>query len=676
LRGRIGIQPGFFAGPAVLLLAILLFIPLSAFSDAGNFVPTIYSTRGDLELNMSYENDENTSGNRGTRTTDSFASERLILYLDGYVYHPRFIQFLMKGAPGLSQERYVSSQIASFSDNSIAADYEFRAKVLPEHPYNLEMYAMRTTPLNRMSSAETRPTITENGAIFDYAYNPLFLNAKFIEGETTAHLSSSAYRTESVNGSYLVGPFGNSAAYSHTDSSTSLGMNTENDYSDFENDFRISNLQLDSKLSQKHMRQSSLFAANLNTDNFSWMEQLNAELPLNFSASANYDLEKYSLITEETALQPRQESDTDTRSGSFTLAHKLYDSVRTFYSYNQTSSQTSSGDSKTVMNSLNGIYTKKIPTGRLTVGVQGSRSKTDRDNAPLILLESYTAALFRSFTITRDGINPDTVKVKVLADDGSLVDLVQDVNYILEFFGNSVTITIILLPPQISSGHPAGFPFTFYVTYSLAASNVKFETTTAGYNINLSLVDNLINPYFGYLRSQQVILEGFIPGGPQETTTTVIGIIVQKAPFSLMSESRTIDSTLSPSRSLRNIVEYSKRTSDTSNLYTKAEHSKTVYGRGAFGNQGFTENVWNLNAIITQNIPRQKLVATATATYTLRHSTFDSELYAVTGNLTWKLGELSLNSGATLNRSVTSGTGERQELLSQFFYLTVSRRLF
>ena len=108
-------------------------------------------------------------------------------------------------------------------------------------------------------------------------------------------------------------------------------------------------------------------------------------------------------------MQPRQESDTDTKTGSFTLAHRLYDSVRTFYSMNRSSSQTSSGDSNTLTNSLNGMYTKRVPTGRLTVGVQASRSKVDRENAPLILLESYNAALFRSFTITRDGIDPNTV---------------------------------------------------------------------------------------------------------------------------------------------------------------------------------------------------------------------------------------------------------------------------
>jgi hypothetical protein len=659
-----------------LLLAIVLLVPLSAFGNGGEFVPTIYSTRGDLELNMMHQDEQNTVGNRGTRSSDSFASERLILSLEGFVYSPRFIKFLMKGAPGLSQERYTNTQIASFTDNAVEADYEFRTKILPEHPYNLELYAMRTTPLTRMSNSDTRPTITEDGAIFDYAYHPFFFNMRFVEGETTAHISSSQYTTESVNGAYIIGPFNNNAGYSQTDSSTSLGVTTENDDTFFENYFKIKNLSLQSRLTKRRTRQSSLFAAGLSTDNFSWIEQLNAELPWNFSASATYDVEKFMITTEETALQPQQESDTDTKSGSVTLAHRLYDSVRTFYSVNQTSSQTSSGDSKTLMHSLNGLYTKRVPTGRLTLGVQGSRSNVDRQNAPLFLLETYNAALFHSFTITREGINPNTVEVKVLADDGSLVELVQDVNYTLEYFGNSVTITVLLLPAQISSGHPVGFQYTFYVNYALAASNVAFRTTTAGFNINLSLIDNLVNPYFGRQHSQQVILEGSIPGGPQENTTTVLGIVVQKAPISLMSEERTIESTINPSRSFRNVVEYSKRMSDTSNLYAKAEHMKTVYGAGTLGTQGITEHVSSLNGIITQNIPRQKLIATATATYQKRHSTIDTEMYAVTGNLTWRLGRLSLNTGATFNRSVSTGTFDRQELLSEFFYLTLSRRLF
>ena len=176
MRGRIGEQPGICAGPAALLLVILLLVPLSAFGDAEDFIPTIYSKQGDFELNIMHQSDENTAGGRGTRSSDSFAYERLRLYLDGYVYHPRFIQFLMKGAAGLSQERYKNNLLGSFSDNSLSQDYEFRAKILPEHPYNLELYTLRTIPLLRMSSAEMRQTSTEKGAIFDYADKPLFFN--------------------------------------------------------------------------------------------------------------------------------------------------------------------------------------------------------------------------------------------------------------------------------------------------------------------------------------------------------------------------------------------------------------------------------------------------------------------------------------------------------------------
>jgi len=45
-------------------------------------------------------------------------------------------------------------------------------------------------------------------------------------------------------------------------------------------------------------------------------------------------------------------------------------------------------------------------------------------------------------------------------------------------------------------------------------------------------------------------------------------------------------------------------------------------------------------------------------------------------DLTWLAGKLTVNAGASLNHSTTTAIVEKQTQLSEYYYLTVSRRLF
>ena len=641
------------------------------------FFPTIYSTGGDLDLTMQYQNNQNTTAGRGSKSSDMFATERLRVYLNGFVFHPRFIQFLAKGSGGLFQERSDSSYAGSLSENGLGTEYEFRAKVLPEHPYNLELYTLRATPLLQgQSSADTRPTLTEKGAIFTYEDNPVFFNLSYVEGATETRISSSEQNTARISGSHGIGPFVNSAGYARTNSSTSSGTRTSSDLSFFGNKFSLHSLLLDSSITKERSTQTSLFFAGLHTDTFTWMEQFNADLPWNFSTSASYDARNDVRTIEQTATEPRSEERSNAKNANFTLAHKLYDSVRTYYLLNQTSSETSSGDTKGVLNALNGLYTKRIPDGRITIGAQGSRSIVNQENAPLIVGEIHTAPLFGTFTLTRESVDPSTISIRVLSDVNALIDLVRNANYIVELFGTTTIITILSLPPEVTAGQPANHIYSFQVTYALAAATVELQTTTIGYSVNLSLFNNLIAPYHSRVHSTQVVLAGSVPGGAQDTVNTIIGVGVQKAPYALVSEYQSTENDISPSHSLRNSAEYVRKLSDTTGLSIKAQQRKTVYGEGTLGTGGYTEYVSAFNITISNTIPRKNLYTSLGAAYSQRHATFDTNLYALMGNLSWKVGTLSVNLGTSLNHSTSTGAFGNQTLLSEFYYMTVSRKLF
>jgi hypothetical protein len=342
----------------------------------------------------------------------------------------------------------------------------------------------------------------------------------------------------------------------------------------------------------------------------------------------------------------------------------------------RTATETSSGDTKSVTNAVNGVYTKRIPDGRVTIGVLGSRSIFEQENAPLIVGELYTAPLFGTFTLSRESVDPATVSIRVLSDANALIDLARNIHYVVEAFGNTTIITIVSLPPEVIAGRPADNIYTFQATYALSAGTAELETTTVGYTIDLSLFENLINPYYRHQSTTQEVLAGSIPGGAQDTVTVITGIAVRKAPYAFVSEYQTTENAISPSHSLRNTAEYSRKVSDTTGLSAKALHTKTVYGAGTLGTREQTAEVTALNVTVNKAIPRRNLYTSLGASYSQRHATFDTDIYTITGNLSWKVGTLSVNMGATVNHAESMGTLGRQTLLSEFYYMTVSRKLF
>ena len=671
MRGRLD----FFAKPAALLLAMLFFAPGSAQGDLGDFSPTIYSSSGNFELEITHQRNENTSAGRGSRSSDLFVTEQLRLGFDGFIYHPKFIHFQFRGAGGLFQER-AQTLNGSFSESGLGTDYEFRTTILPAHAYNLELFTLSTTPmLHGQSSVEKRPTLTERGALFRYAAKPFFFNLSHITGAVEAGASSSEHRSAAVNGSYATGPFQNTAGYSRTDSSTTLGARSSTDYSFFENTIAGSGISLRSAVNQQQSNQTSPFSALIDTDSFSWREMFDARLPWNFFTWASYEHQKDSIIRDATTTA-RYETKNETKNKTFTLAHKLYDSVRTSYMLNQTISETSTGSSENTTNSVNGTYTKKIPGGRITIGAHGSYSVINREDAPLIVGETHAAALFGTFTLSNGGVVTSSIAVRTMSDAGMLVDLVENRDYVVEPSGNTAIITIISLPPEVRAGRPAGFVYVFQVSYTLTEGTVEFGLTTVGYSANLSLFDNFINPYYTWQRADQFIISGSTPEGPQESETMVVGVNILKAPFTMVSEYRSLESDINPSHAVRNGFEYARKATDTLELSAKVQHTKTVYGEGIMLGSGYTEQVSSLVMALNKTLPRRNLRASLSTSLSRRNSTFNTLYYAISGNLSWRIGNLFINMGASFNDATTTGGIAKQSTQSELFFMNVSRKLF
>ena len=130
----------------VIFLIILYVTPSTVFAQMSQFIPKISDYEGFLEVDATYESDENVTSGRSAKRSDLFLKQMLDFSALGHVYHPKFILFSLRLAVGLQEESFSAGGTSKFSTGA-ADEYEFRAMVLPEHPYNLELYHYKLEPL-------------------------------------------------------------------------------------------------------------------------------------------------------------------------------------------------------------------------------------------------------------------------------------------------------------------------------------------------------------------------------------------------------------------------------------------------------------------------------------------------------------------------------------------------
>ena len=150
------------------LLVLLLAGPaLAGWTD---FLPRTLDNGAYLEVDGLLEEDDNRYAERSFRWTDTFFKEKLTLFSNGYFYHPRFLLYRASVTGLVSQERYDTSLVPSDEwrpDDGF--EYDFNLHLLPEHSYNLHLFARRYEPLftERFASRE-KSIATSRGAAFRY----------------------------------------------------------------------------------------------------------------------------------------------------------------------------------------------------------------------------------------------------------------------------------------------------------------------------------------------------------------------------------------------------------------------------------------------------------------------------------------------------------------------------
>lgn len=666
-----------------MLLIIFSVVPSIVFADARQFIPKITGYSGFLEADSTYDSDENSiSGRNSTQKSDLFLRQILDLSAAGYVYHPRFISFSLRLALGVKEEDFSDGATNRFS-KGFANEYEFRAMVLPEHPYNLEVFHFKLEPLAKggFLSESSQTVAYSTGAIFRYKKKPYFLSVHYLEnsGESSkANHSTTKYGFLATYYKELKGgkTYSFSASYDRqtSDSSNSVGSSNEASLS---NTFAFKTARLSSSLIyHDSVQDSSLHSLSVSGRGVSWAERGQVYLPWNFSADLSYGLSKESVETGGPLFADSKVTDT-TNAVAFSLTHKLYESLMSTLSLGYSSLNSESGRSNSLSHGLAFAYSKKIPGGMLRAGVSFGSSDMNTEGVRSIANETHSSIQVPGrFTLNNDDVNVGTIIVwlKSTIVSGELVLLQQNIDYVITPFGNSVQVEILNLPAEFSI--PGMYDFV--VSYSLNRQDSKFRTETLNYSVTLDLFRGMFSPYYNHTETKQTLLGGATDFEPVQMSTDAFGFLITWRPLTFNAAYQVIDSNINPSRGWKAEVNYNDNIFLNTQIQAAARLSSTFYPNGASQTSGesYTEKLWALSLGVQQRIPKRNMFLYLGGSYTQEQGLGQTTTYSLNSSFVWKIGKIFITAGGSASLSDASVQGLKNKRRTQNYYLTVKRKLF
>ena len=637
------------------------------------FVPQITGSEGNLEISMTSQENENTVGNTKSTSKGSFMTEKLNFAAIGYVYHPRFLVFLTSVSERLDEKG------SFFGPAATATDYELRSVFLPEHPYNLELFTLhrKASSPGTFWKAQTGTTDSK-GATFSYKQSPYFFGSSYVDGAVDSGSNRTSSKTYQAHGAYILPGMSNAAAYSHNEAFSSSGMSAARDTSTFSNTVHLADISLSSRVNSARQNQNNPLNPEFQTRTFDWTEQLFSPLPWNFSTNISYgNLREVYLTGEDPSSgAPEKEAFNRSSNSSFNLSHHLYESLVTNYTLNEFSMSSYSGEITARSNSLSSTYLKAIPSGRLSAGIQYGKMVSERLGTLAVLNETHSAALFGAFSLIQQYVIESSIQVQVKdPGTGSFITLPKG-NYFVQPLGAGIQITVLSVSPVELQPDPA-YLYEFHVSYSLSDQS-KLTMASKGYSLKLDLFNNLLSPYYNYSTTDQELVSGSLAGGPDLTTNKTAGVACQTGDYSGLIEHQSFQSRLNPYEAWKTTAEYRTPLSQDTTVSARLFYQETSYlatpSATVSGNIRETRKGADLSA--NMGFPRNHTNFLVSGSYSLTDAVIDSDAMSINSYLTWQVGLLSLNGGAQVSRSESKAPTGNVTMVSQYYYVTVTRKLF
>jgi len=671
---------------AVILFAALGLGAPSAFGDASDFIPHPWDNGAYLDLFGSYESDDITRVSAPYGWDDTFFREKVTLFSDGYVYHPRFLQYHLSVGGALKQERYDTTYLEPAGwTHSSGVEYDARLFFLPEHPYNLELFALRYEPLYKeQASTQHNSVETSYGAFFQYRRKPWLTHAKYSIDTLDQGLYSTTTRRLGLDGEYFRRYLnGNqlsfNAAYNPSTSTTSEGIEGNTDQYLFGNLIDLRKVRLNTSVTRNDYSQGSTFSGTFSNDQFAWWELLSVYFPWDLRSEVSYrQLENDSTIPAPVSGAERDLTD-DTDEFTFKLIHRLYQSLDTSYIYLDSSRSSSGGDNDTRFQTLNFNYTKTIPDdARLNLGLSLGRGTTECQGQVDIVDEPHPAVVVPgNFTLAQQNVHPASIAVfvKTALPLCAVVQLIETVHYLLTPIANTYQVNITNLPLQcVFAG-----PYDFSASYSLTPCDYELGSTTRAFSSSVDLFNTMLTPYYSYVAVRSDVLSGVYPGIPFDSTTNTAGVRYQRGPWRARVEYQDLDWDVSPYHAYRGDLQYVGNINPTLSLYGTAAYVNKYYpdGSSAGFTDPYTDETLSASGSVRKEIPSQGLSFSVGGALSETRGFVDTSAWSLNSSLSWKIGKLDVSAGANVYGSDTSGaTTVDSDRVHQYYYVTVRRVLF
>ncbi len=667
-------------------LAVCLTIPYTAYAlSLGQFSPVLTGYEGELDIDALSNSNKSKSGANSTTIQDTLFRETLALSTTGYVYHPRFMTFLVSVGGGLQQEHYLANDTTDSSfQNTTVETYELRTIFLAEHPYNVELFTLRQEPfISGVFLSGLTVVDTQSGANLNFNKRPWSVSLSYLHDSTQEFESSTATTTATdtytATASYEKGFLANYLNCMHTDSSISTNASNTSSSLYYFNMAHTGPFKLQSNAGITLVSQQSSQTLPLDTSTTVWNEQLSAKLPLNFDAALSYSYYMYTNITDKGSSEETKDF-TKNLNPSGEITHHLFESLTSSYQYSYLQSESNSGNVETRTSSLSFNYIKRILWGTLSAGVTKLDTKTATTGTPLALNENHSAQTSpfpnNSFVLGQQFINEASIVIMVEDANNQLVTLPAG-DYQVVPYTNSFQIFIIQLPQQVTNLRPADYTYAFQVQYSLQGNNTT-ETQSMGYHLRLQLFNRMVNPYISYQTLHQTLVSGSIIGGPQSSIDRIYGVVLSRAPWSLQAEYQSLDAEDYPTRSSRAEADYQKDITKTINLSAKVFYTNEKHLQSPLV-APYTDRDIGTSATMMKSFPARNLYASITGSYTVTSGLSAGASYSLGGTLTWRVGKMDISAGATITRAEATPTqvsaADRQEVDTDYFFIKLKRKI-
>ncbi len=655
------------------------------FGDWSAFVPRPYGSGAVLDLFGSREEDDRKNGDRSSSFDDTFFKEKLTLFSNGFFYHPRFLYYQLSLTGAFKQEEYRSSFLgAAVPTDDSGLEYDGRIVFLPEHPYNLELFALRYEPLFKEHLATRIDRVfTSYGADFRYRLKPYFFRARYSDDTNESDGISSGVQRLGVNGEYYKQFEGNdlfalNAAYNPSRFDRTDGLEGDSTEALLGNLLGFGPFRLDSRLARYELSQQSPLSGRLETDQLSWTEQMSLDLPAHFRTRLHYFYDDSESRFPGSRIGGPDRYATLARSGQFQLLHQLYQSLDSSYTYRRDDRDSFGGGSEATSHALRFNYNKKIDRGSVLLGASLGRGELHNLGRNDVAAESHPATpVPGSFQLAQTNVDRATIAIYLRSPLAPFenVLLTEGVHYTLTQIGDIFEVDVIALPPQFAV--PGDYDFR--VAYSLEVGDYRLRSDTQAYSASVHLFDNLLTPFASYANVRSEMISGDFPGTSPDSTTWAGGLLVDKAPIHVRVEYRDVEWDLSPYDEWVGEIRYIDALSPTTNINSTLSYRRREFpnGRPGFAAPGLVEEREYASANLRQLLADRRLVLTIGGSYARTHGLYDTTAQGANVTLSWRVGKLNFAAGANLTDSDTEGIGLVTSSRShRYYYLRLRRELF